>query len=84
MQGVFKEILRNLDARVDVEGIGIGGVGAVLNFEIGGGSDHRGVVARESDIREKQFQFSRPRSLEPAVAGLAHFEILVRISGHGL
>ena len=42
------------DTGVNIEGIGVGGLGAVLNLEIGGGGDHGGVVARESGGREKR------------------------------
>lgn len=40
-------------AREDVKVVGIGGLDAGLNFVVGGGTDHGGIVARETWFGEE-------------------------------
>ena len=75
-------MLRNGDARVDVQRIGVGRLDARGNLEVGGGGNHGGVVAGESRVGKIKIQrcfvmtgpvqkcFSEGAFLAPVVTGL--------------
>ncbi len=44
----------DIDARGNVEVVGVGGLDAGENFVIGGSGNHGGVIASEFGVREKQ------------------------------